>query len=62
MNVIDRLYKEMQAAMASPDVKDRLAKLGADPMPMTPDQFDAYVKGEVATNTALVKKANIKLQ
>jgi tripartite-type tricarboxylate transporter receptor subunit TctC len=59
--IVERLYKEMQAALASPDVKERLAKLGADPMPMTSEQFDAYIKNEVAANTALVKKANIKV-
>ena len=60
--IVERLYKEMQAALASPDVKERLAKLGADPMAMTSEQFDAYIKNEITANTALVKKANIKVQ
>ena len=51
----------MQTALASPEIKERLAKVGAEPMPMTSEQFDAYIKNEIATNTALVKKANIKV-
>jgi tripartite-type tricarboxylate transporter receptor subunit TctC len=59
--IVERLYKETQAALASPEVKERLAKIGAEPMPMTSEQFDASIKNEVAANTALVKKANIKI-
>ena len=60
--IIDRLYKEVQAALASTDVRERMARLGADPMSMTPEQFDQYVRDEIAANTALVKKASIKIQ
>ncbi len=59
--IVERLYREMQAALAAPDVKERLAKVGAEPMPMTSDQFDVYIRNEISANTALVKKANIKI-
>ena len=60
--IIERLYAETQAALASPEVRDRLAKLGAEPMPMTSEQFDAQIRSEIAANSALVKSANIKIQ
>lgn len=60
--VIERLHKETLAALASADVKERLANLGAEPMTMTPEQFDAHVGKELAANKTLVKQANIRLQ
>jgi len=60
--VIDRLYSETTKALASPEMKKRYADLGADAMPMRPEQFDAYIAKEIAENQALVKKAGIKTQ
>jgi tripartite-type tricarboxylate transporter receptor subunit TctC len=57
----DRLYAEMAKALAVPAVKERLQSLGADPMPLNAAQFDALVKQEIETNTALVKAAGIKV-
>jgi tripartite-type tricarboxylate transporter receptor subunit TctC len=31
-------------------------------MPMKPEQFDAFIKAEIASNTAIVKAAGIKAQ
>ena len=38
-----------------------MAKLGAEQMVMTPQQFDAYIKQEIALNAELVKAAGIKV-
>jgi tripartite-type tricarboxylate transporter receptor subunit TctC len=61
-DIVNRIYQETVKAMQSPDVKERLLKLGAEPMPLTPEQFDAYVRDETASNQALVKAAGIKPQ
>jgi tripartite-type tricarboxylate transporter receptor subunit TctC len=60
--VVDRLYAETAKALASPEMKKRYADLGADPMNMKPEQFDAYIRREIADNQALVKAAGIKTQ
>jgi tripartite-type tricarboxylate transporter receptor subunit TctC len=60
--IVERLYRDTQAALASPEVKERFAKVGAEPMPMTPQQFDALVKDEIAANKVLVKSANITIR
>ncbi len=57
----ERLYAEMAKALATPTVRERLQTLGADPMPLNSAQFDALVKQEIETNTALVKAAGIKV-
>jgi tripartite-type tricarboxylate transporter receptor subunit TctC len=59
--VVARLNAETIKALANPAVKSRLAKLGADPMPMTPAEFAAFVKKEIEINAALVKAAGIKI-
>src|SRR5262249_55340623 len=45
--VIDRLNKELLAVLALPVVKERLAKIGADPSPLSPQEFDALVAREL---------------
>ena len=54
-------HPEMAKALANPAVRDKLKTLGADPMQLTAAQFDALVKQEIETNTALVKAAGIKV-
>jgi tripartite-type tricarboxylate transporter receptor subunit TctC len=60
--VIERLNKELLAVLALPEVKERLAKVGADPAPTSPSEFDALVVRELAENGELVKAAGIKAQ
>ena len=55
--IVNKLNAEVRNILQQPDVKDRLSKLGADPMPMSPEQFDAYMKEEFATLGAVMKSA-----
>lgn len=55
-----RLYEETARAMQHPEVRDRLTKLGAEIVMMTPEQFDAYVKAQAEVAAAIVKAANIR--
>jgi tripartite-type tricarboxylate transporter receptor subunit TctC len=45
--------------MQAPEVKERLTRLGAEPLTMAPAEFDAKVKEELRTNAVLVKEAGI---
>ena len=58
--VIERLYREIVLALELPSVREKLKDMGADPMPMTPQEFDEYVKNEVKMNAAVVKAAGIQ--
>jgi len=42
--IINRLNAEITRAEQQPEVRQRLANLGAEPMPMTPEKFDAFVQ------------------
>jgi tripartite-type tricarboxylate transporter receptor subunit TctC len=58
--IVDRLQQEVVRIMASAEMKERLASLGAEPWTMTPAQFDDYVKQELAANASIVGAAGIK--
>lgn len=60
-DIVDRLNAEVVKALQDPGVKDRLGKLGADPMTMKPAEFDAFVKKEIDLNADLVKAAGVKV-
>ncbi len=59
---INRLYQETVKALRSPDVREKMARLGAEPMDYNPERFNAYLRDEIASNAALVKAAGIKAQ
>ncbi len=58
--IVERLYREIRAALDMPAVREKLGTLGADPMPLTPAEFDDYVRREIDDNAALVRAAGIK--
>jgi tripartite-type tricarboxylate transporter receptor subunit TctC len=60
--VVQRLYQETSKALNSPDVREKLTRLGAEPMDYAPDAFNTYIRNEIASNAALVKAAGIKAQ
>ena len=59
-DTVNRLYRETVKALTLPDVREKLARLGAEPMEYNPEQFNAYLREEIAANAALVKAAGIK--
>jgi tripartite-type tricarboxylate transporter receptor subunit TctC len=60
--IIKRLHDEVVKALANPEVKDRMTKLGADPFPMTPDAFNAFIRTEMDSAARIAKAANLKAQ
>ena len=53
-------HDEFERALQSPEVRDRHAKLGAEPMPMSPEQFDAAMREDLATLGKLLRDAGVK--
>jgi tripartite-type tricarboxylate transporter receptor subunit TctC len=58
--IVDVLNKEIAKIMAMPDVKDKCAQLGFDPVADTPEHFSAYIKKEVEKWGRVIKDAKIK--
>jgi tripartite-type tricarboxylate transporter receptor subunit TctC len=61
-DVVNRLNRETVKALATAELKDRLAKIGAEPLSMTPEEFDALIRREIVDNERLVKAAGIKTE
>ena len=60
--IVDRLNKEINAALADPKIKARLADLGSVPMPMSPSDFENLIVAETAKWAKVIHEAKIKLQ
>jgi len=61
-DIVARLHQEIVKAMASPQMKERLAKSGAEAYTMSPEEFDALREREFAENERMVKAMGIKVQ
>jgi len=59
--VVDRLHAEVAKIMASPELKERLDKLGAEPFTMPSAQFNKFIVDETAKAQQVVKAASIKV-
>jgi len=58
--VIERLNKELNALLTSPEVIERLAKLGIVATPGTPEQYGEQMKADLAKYGPVVKAAGIR--
>ena len=58
--VVDRLHKEIVAAIAAPDAADALSKAGAEPITSTPAELAAMVRDGVEKYGKVVKQAGVK--
>lgn len=61
-DIVTRLQSEVEKAVASPEVRERFTRLGAEAWVMKPEQFDSYLKEEIGTNAKLVKNAGLTPQ
>jgi len=59
--VTRKLNTEINKALASPALRERLASEAMDIMPMTPEQFAAFMKADIAHWTELARERNIHL-
>jgi len=60
--VIDRLNREIKAAIAIPEAMQRLQDLGIDVRGSTPESFREFLVADIAKWKTVVEKAKIKRQ
>jgi len=60
--IVNRLNSEIHRALASSDLKERLAAGGIDPLVNTPEQFAEFIKSETARYAKVIKDAGIKIE
>jgi tripartite-type tricarboxylate transporter receptor subunit TctC len=59
-NVVTRLNTELVRIMHSPELKEKLAATGTDPLTSTPEEFAAYIQREIAKWGDVIRKAGVK--
>jgi tripartite-type tricarboxylate transporter receptor subunit TctC len=61
-DIVTRISSEIQKGFKAPQIHERFAAMGADPVGNTPEQFAAFLKTEMAKWAKLVKAAGIKAE
>jgi tripartite-type tricarboxylate transporter receptor subunit TctC len=60
--IVEKLNKEINAGLAIPTLKTRIAELGGVPLPMTPSDFGRLIADETEKWSKVVKFAGIKVE
>ena len=61
-DIIDRMAKEMKAAMETPALKDAWARNGSEIPNMTGADFAKFINSEIARWGTVVKEAGVKIE
>ena len=61
-SLVSKINADVNKALASPDLAQRLTNLGTLPMKMSPSEFSEYVRREVEDTAKVLKAAGIKPQ
>jgi tripartite-type tricarboxylate transporter receptor subunit TctC len=59
--LVARINADVVAVLGNADLKERLASLGAEPQPMTPDDFGRFVREDIAKWAKVVKESGAKV-
>ena len=62
VEIINRLNKEIVAALSTQDIRERALAAGAEPFTSTPQEFAAMIREETRKWTQVIRAAQIKLQ
>ena len=60
--IVTKLNETIRLAVATPDVKDRYAEIGADVFVSSPEEFAVFIKAEIERWHEIVKKYGIVLE
>jgi tripartite-type tricarboxylate transporter receptor subunit TctC len=59
--IVERLHREILRIIALPEVKEKLAAIGFEPIGTTPEEFATRIKVDVPKWAKIVREANIKV-
>jgi tripartite-type tricarboxylate transporter receptor subunit TctC len=59
--IVARLNAEVVRVLQEPDAREQFAKLGLISPPTTSEEFDRFIRGEIATYREIVRRNNIKV-
>jgi tripartite-type tricarboxylate transporter receptor subunit TctC len=58
--IVDRLHAEFTAALAAPDLRDKMLNLGAEPVASRPEDFARYIRSEAEKYSRVVKSSGAR--
>ncbi|MDB5805944.1 MAG: hypothetical protein JWN73_3266 [Betaproteobacteria bacterium] len=58
--IVERINKEMSAAIATPAVRQQMLKMGFEIVPNTPEEFNKYLNEEATKWRTLIRELNLK--
>ena len=59
-DILQKLSREIGRHLSVPEFRDRMASLGADPSPSTPEAFAAFIRGEAAKWQKVVRAIGLE--
>jgi tripartite-type tricarboxylate transporter receptor subunit TctC len=59
-DIVEKLAREVRAAMQNPEVRDRLLKIGVEPVADSPADFKRFVAAEIKAYAEQVRLAGVK--
>jgi tripartite-type tricarboxylate transporter receptor subunit TctC len=60
--IVEKVRRETDKALAEPNVREKLAMLGVDPLIMPPEAFGSFIAQEVSADAGLVKTIGLKAE
>ncbi|HEV7822099.1 MAG TPA: tripartite tricarboxylate transporter substrate binding protein [Burkholderiales bacterium] len=61
-SVVTRLNQAIVKSLGIPEVKERIVALGADPVGNSPEEFNAFIRKEMATWSKVIKEVGITIE
>jgi tripartite-type tricarboxylate transporter receptor subunit TctC len=61
-DIVSRLHGAAVSAMAHPTVRQRFSKTDLEPNTTTPEQFGAYIRGEIAKWAKVIRQSGFKIE
>ena len=60
--LLDRLNREVAAAMRAPQAVERYRGLGAEPIGSTPAEFAKFLRSEIEQNARVIRESGLKAE
>jgi tripartite-type tricarboxylate transporter receptor subunit TctC len=58
--IVDKVYRDMLAALKNPDIAAKISSQGADPVGSTPAEFTRYLRAEIDKWTKVIKASGVR--
>jgi hypothetical protein len=59
-DIVEKLNRDTTTVLGAASMQEMLARIGAEPMPMTAKEFSSFIGEELAANEALIKSIGLK--